>query len=95
MDDDGRIIRRTNPGDGRAEMSIQYDDLGNILEVKQGTSSVKYKYVSFTSKHLYLLLLLSEYTVSSFNTCTKWVGNPGITHDCMPDCHPVSWAGID
>ena len=69
MDDDGRIIRRTNPADGRAEMSIQYDDLGNIMEVKQGTSSVKYKYVSFTSKHLHLLLLLSVYTVLTFNTC--------------------------
>ena len=30
-------------------------------------------------------------TVPTFNSCTKFAGSPGIIHDHMPDCHPLSW----
>ena len=30
-------------------------------------------------------------TVQAFNSCTKYMGSPGIIHNRMPDCHPVSW----
>ena len=29
-------------------------------------------------------------TVRTFNSCTKCVDSPGIMHDRMPDCNPVS-----
>ena len=31
-------------------------------------------------------------TVATFNFCNECTGNPGITDDRTPDCHPVSWA---
>ena len=30
--------------------------------------------------------------LTTFDSCTKCVGCPGIIHDRTPDCHPVSWA---
>ena len=35
---------------------------------------------------------LNEYTVQTFNSCTKYVGNPGVSHDGTPDYHSVSWS---
>ena len=32
------------------------------------------------------------YTEPTFNSCTKYVGSPGIIHNRMPDCHPFSLA---
>ena len=36
--------------------------------------------------------IILYYTVSTFNSCTKCVCNPGVIHDRTPGCHPVSWA---
>ena len=33
-------------------------------------------------------------TVPSFNSCTKCVDSPGITHDHTLDCHQVAWAWV-
>ena len=33
------------------------------------------------------------HTVPTFNSCTKYMGNPGIMHDQTTDCHLVSGYG--
>ena len=38
-----------------------------------------------------LAVRFSYCTVPTFNSCTKCPGNSVIKHDCMPDCHTVSW----
>ena len=31
-------------------------------------------------------------TVPKFNSCTKYVGSPGIIHNCTCNCYSISWA---
>ena len=49
------------------------------------TNIVPYKYIF--ARHL---LSANSTTVPTFNSCTKCMGCPGITHNHMPNCHQVS-----
>ena len=39
-------------------------------------------------------MIISRFTVPTFNSCTKWMGSPGIINNHMPDCYPI-FLGID
>ena len=65
------------------------------------TFCIKYDFVfhDTVNKHTILQLycialhcMFIDCTVPTINSCTKVPGSLGIIHDCIPDCHSVSWA---
>ena len=70
--------------------------IGNVLGVRYVSMYVRMYVHTYVCMYVFLYVCMyvciCVCTVQTFNSCTKCVGSPGMIHDRMSDCHPVSWS---